>query len=176
MRHKASFLALQDSEKHFWWRPDLDAGCLRFISLFCSSWVLPTEHHLLFEISTRLLPDGSLLSLGAVLMSAVMFVHMIVLLIAGIYTHCGRLCYWNAIVYWWHRILHPIDHWFLMFSATLACMLVHCPSDWLCLEFLHLLVSLVPNGAIFEISNTRPILSWNFYLYESGAGSLCLWS
>ena len=91
-RHKASFLALQDSQKHFWWRPDLDAGCVRFISLFRSSWVLPTEHHLFFEISTRLLPDGSPLTLGAVLMSTVMFVHMIVLLIAGIHTRCGRLC------------------------------------------------------------------------------------
>ena len=46
----------------------------------------------LFEISTRLLPDGSPLTLGAVLMSTVMFVHMIVLLIAGIHTRCGRLC------------------------------------------------------------------------------------
>ena len=73
-------------------RQDLDAGCLRFISLFRSSWVLPTEHHLFFEISTRLLPDGSPLTLGAVLMSTVMFVHMIVLLIAGIHTRCGRLC------------------------------------------------------------------------------------
>ena len=41
---------------------------------------------------------------------------------------------------------------------------------------LQLLVSLVPTGAIFEISNTRPIFSWNFYLYQPGAGSLCLWS
>ena len=41
---------------------------------------------------------------------------------------------------------------------------------------LQLLVSLMPTGAIFEISNTRPIFSWNFYLYQPGAGSLCLWS
>ena len=41
---------------------------------------------------------------------------------------------------------------------------------------LQLLVSLVPTGAIFEISDTRPIFSWNFYLYQPGAGSLCLWS
>ena len=39
-----------------------------FFSQFCSSWVLPTKNHLFFEISTRLLPDGSLLTLGAVLM------------------------------------------------------------------------------------------------------------
>ena len=55
-----------------------------------------------------------------------------------------------------------------MFSVTLACMLVcsvsvvRCPSDWLCLVFLQLLVSLVPTCAIFEVSNTRPIFSWNF--------------
>ena len=30
--------------------------------------VLSTEHHLFFEISTRLLPDGLPLTLGAVLM------------------------------------------------------------------------------------------------------------
>ena len=39
-----------------------------FFSHFCSSWVLPTKNHLFFEISTRLLPDSSLLTLGAVLM------------------------------------------------------------------------------------------------------------
>ena len=69
---------------------------------------------------------------------------------------------------------------FLMFSVTLACMLVRsvsvalpCPSDWLYLVFLQLLVTLVPSGATFKISDTRPIFSWNFYSYQPGAGSLC---
>ena len=39
-----------------------------FFSHFRSSWVLPTKKHLFFEISTRLLPDGSPLTLSAVLM------------------------------------------------------------------------------------------------------------
>ena len=46
----------------------LDAGCWWFISLLWSSWVLSTENHLFFEMSTRLLPDGLPLTLGAVLM------------------------------------------------------------------------------------------------------------
>ena len=46
----------------------LDAWCWWFISLLWSSWVLSSEHHLFFEISTRLLPDGLPLTLGAVLM------------------------------------------------------------------------------------------------------------
>ena len=38
-----------------------------FSVTFALLWVLPTKNHL-FEISTRLLPDSSLLTLGAVLM------------------------------------------------------------------------------------------------------------
>ena len=39
-----------------------------FFSHFFSSCVLRTKNHLFFEISTRLLPDGSPPTLGAVLM------------------------------------------------------------------------------------------------------------
>ena len=68
-RHKASLLtATRKLENIFRWWAGLDAGCWWFISLLWSSWVLSTEHHLFFEISTRLLPDGLPLTLGAVLM------------------------------------------------------------------------------------------------------------
>ena len=46
----------------------LDAGCWWFISLLWSSWCLSTAHHLFFEISTRLFPDGLPLTLGAALL------------------------------------------------------------------------------------------------------------
>ena len=68
-RHKASLLtATRKLENIFRRWAGLDAGCWWFISLLWSSWVLSTEHHLFFEISTRLLPDGLPLTLGAVLM------------------------------------------------------------------------------------------------------------
>ena len=68
-RHKASLLtATRKLENIFRRWAGLDAGCWWFISLLWSSWVLSTAHHLFFEISTRLLPDGLPLTLGAVLM------------------------------------------------------------------------------------------------------------
>ena len=54
-----------------------------------------------------------------------------------------------------------------MFSVTLACMLVRSVSvaQFRCVpRVLQLLVSLVPTGAIFEISNTRPIF---IFIYTS---------
>ena len=66
-RHKASLLtATRKLENIFRRWAGLDAGCRCFISLLWSSWVLFTEHHLFFEVSTRLLPDGLPLTLGAV--------------------------------------------------------------------------------------------------------------
>ena len=68
-RHKASLLTATRKLKNiFRWWAGLDAWCWWFISLLWSSCVLSTEHHLFFEISTRLLPDGLPLTLGAVLM------------------------------------------------------------------------------------------------------------
>ena len=68
-RHKASLLtATRKLENIFRRWAGLDAGCWWFISLLWSSWVLSTEHHLFSDISTRLLPDGLQLTLGAVLM------------------------------------------------------------------------------------------------------------
>ena len=62
-----------------------------------------------------------------------------------------------------------------MFSVTLAftpvrsvSVALRCLSDWLCLVFLQLLVSLVPTGAIFEISNTRPIFIFIYTSLELG--------
>ena len=63
-----SLTATRKSENIFRRWAGLDAGCWWFISLLWSSWVLSTAHHLFFEISTRLLPDGLPLTLGAVLM------------------------------------------------------------------------------------------------------------
>ena len=54
-----------------------------------------------------------------------------------------------------------------MFSVTLACMLVRSVSvgQFRCVpRVLQLLVSLVPTGAIFEISNTCPIF---IFIYAS---------
>ena len=68
---RESHLPRKNASRGKWkWRrwAGLDAGCWWFISLLWSSWVLSTEHHLFFEISTRLLPDGLPLTLGAVLM------------------------------------------------------------------------------------------------------------
>ena len=63
-RHKASLLtATRKLENIFRRWAGLDAGCWWFISLLWSSWVLSSEHHLFFEISTRLLSDGLPLTL-----------------------------------------------------------------------------------------------------------------
>ena len=68
-RYKASPLtATRKLENIFRRWARLYVGYWWFISLFWSSWVLSTEHHLFFEISTRLLPDGLPLTLDAVSM------------------------------------------------------------------------------------------------------------
>ena len=71
-----------------------------------------------------------------------------------------------------------------MFSVTLACMLVHsvsvaqfrCPSDWLCLVFFSYLYRWCQLALYLKSVTLARSSVEIFYLYQPGAGSLCLWS